>query len=127
MIQSSPPNQTAASPSAFRVRRSTIHGRGVFAAQPIPEDERIGVYEGSPTEADGTYVLWVEDGKGGSYGIRGTGPLRFLNHSHAPNAEFDGEELWALRDILPGEEITFHYGEDWGEERSDELAATLAR
>jgi SET domain-containing protein len=127
MIQPPLPSPTSASTGVFQVRRSSIHGRGVFAAQPIPEDERIGVYEGKPTEDDGTYVLWVEDGKGGSYGIRGTGPLRFLNHSHEPNAEFDGEELWALRDIAPGEEITFHYGEEWGEEPADQPSAPSER
>ena len=101
------------SPTGYRVGRSPIHGRGVFAVRAIPDDERIGVYEGLLTERNGAYVLWVEDGRGDSYGIRGTGALRFLNHSHEPNSEFDGEELWAMRDIHPGEEITFHYGDEW--------------
>ena len=41
---------------------------------------------------------------------------RLINHSCEPNAEMvnDEDELWlyALRDILPGEEITFDYGYD---------------
>ena len=40
---------------------------------------------------------------------------RFVNHSRRPNANFDGEELVALRPILLGEEITHNYGEDWGD------------
>ena len=115
MIKTSPTFAHDDSPTGYRIGRSLIHGRGVYAVRAIPADERIGVYEGRPTERDGAYVLWVEDGRGGCYGIRGTGALRFLNHSHEPNAEFDGEELWALRDIHPGEEITFNYGDDWSD------------
>ena len=39
--------------------------------------------------------------------------LKWLNHSSTPNVEFDGPQLYALRDIEPGEELTFHYGEEW--------------
>ena len=43
-------------------------------------------------------------------------PARFLNHSCAPNCEAVCEEgrIWitALRDIRPGEEVTFNYGYD---------------
>jgi SET domain-containing protein len=36
-----------------------------------------------------------------------------MNHSSRPNTEFVGVNLYALRDIQAGEELTFHYGEDW--------------
>ena len=43
-------------------------------------------------------------------------PARFLNHSCAPNSEAVCEDgrVWivGLRDIQPGEEITFNYGYD---------------
>ena len=39
--------------------------------------------------------------------------LRFLNHASKPNAEFDGDRLYARRVIRKDEEITFHYGEEW--------------
>ena len=39
--------------------------------------------------------------------------LRFLNHSRTPNVEFDGPELYAMRDIAPGEELRFDYGAEW--------------
>lgn len=95
-------------------RPSPVHGTGVFACVDIPGETLVGVYTGDPTETDGTYVLWVEDDEGGSWhGIDGTGVLRFLNHSRTPNVEFDGPELYALRDIGAGEELRFDYGADW--------------
>ncbi len=95
----------------LEVRESRIHGRGVYAVEPIEKGARIGTYHGHRTEVDDTYVLWVTDEDGVEYGINGTTDLKFLNHSCEPNAEFDGEELHALVDIAPGDEITFHYGE----------------
>lgn len=100
------------------VADSPIHGKGVFAGRCFAEGVVIGTYQGLPTQEDDTYVLWLcEDGQW--RGINGTGPLRFLNHSCEPNADFDGCELYALRDIASGEEITFHYGEEWEENCED--------
>lgn len=100
----------------IRVGRSPIHGRGVFAAERIRRGTRIGRFEGTPTDRDGTYVLWVLGDDDEFRGIRGTTPLRFLNHAADPNAEFREADLFALRGISPGEEITCHYGEAWDEE-----------
>ncbi|MEM9465730.1 MAG: SET domain-containing protein-lysine N-methyltransferase [Actinomycetota bacterium] len=94
-------------------KRSAIHGRGAFASVPITEGTHIGEYTGAPTADDGTYVLWVEGDDGEFHGIDGDGVLKWLNHSSAPNVEFDGPQLYALRDIDAGEELTFHYGEEW--------------
>ena len=94
-------------------RRSPIHGKGCFATRAISAEEYIGEYTGRPTAAAGTYVLWVEGDDGEFHGIDGDGVLRWLNHSADPNVEFDGPQLFALRDIEAGEELTFHYGEEW--------------
>jgi SET domain-containing protein len=96
-----------------RVGRSLIQGRGVFAAQRFRPGAPIGTFEGRPTRTDGTYVLWLVDDDGSQTGIRGSNELRFLNHSSNPNAEFEGLELVALRNIQPGCEITLDYGEAW--------------
>ncbi|EGV51182.1 SET domain-containing protein [Candidatus Endoriftia persephonae] len=94
---------------------STIHGVGLFAKQAISEGEYIGTYEGPKAKRDGTYVLWVfEEGKE-PVGRSGRNLLRYLNHQDEGNAEFDGFDLYALRDIEPDEEITFDYG-GWEEE-----------
>jgi len=98
----------------FEVRPSRIHGLGVFAKRPIDRKERIGSYLAHRTRRDGMYVLWVEDDRGGKWrGFNGYGRLRYLNHSSAPNSEFDGLSLFAIRPIRPGEEITIHYGQEW--------------
>ncbi len=94
---------------------SQVHGTGVFARRAIAAEARIGTYHGTPTAADGTHVLWVENGHGGWDGIIGTGLLRFLNHSRTPNVEFDGHLLYSLRRIERGEELVFDYGEEWAD------------
>ncbi len=99
--------------NGYFVAGSPIHGRGLFATHEIGEGDRIGEYEGPDVEVDGTYVLWVEDDDDVWRGILGENELRYLNHSGLPNAAFEGPELFAMRRIAPGEEITIHYGEDW--------------
>lgn len=96
----------------LQVRRSAIHGRGLFPRAPIRAGTRIGEYRGERTTRNGAYVLWIQE-DGTVYGIIGRNELRFMNHSASPNAWFDGPVLYALRLIEPGEEITLDYGEDW--------------
>ena len=105
-------------PLAERVRvgPSPIHGQGCFALKRFRKGQWIGDYVGEPTMTDDTYVLWVNEGterKPDWRGIDGKNALRHLNHSSRPNAELDGPRLYALRAIAPGDEITFHYGEEW--------------
>lgn len=91
--------------------KSGIDGKGCFAARRIASGTVIGRFEGEPTDTDGPHVLWLDDGRG----LRVTNELRYLNHADDPNADFDGEtlEVWALRAIAKGEEITIHYGPEW--------------
>lgn len=113
MTRPAAPNPT----ELVEARESRIHGTGVFARGPIAAGALVGVYEGEPTDTDDTYVLWIEDDENTDTwrGIDGTGVLRFLNHSRTPNVEFDGPELYAMRDIAPGEELLFDYGAEWAE------------
>jgi SET domain-containing protein len=101
-----------------QVADSPIHGKGLFAGESIPEGAYIGFYEGTETQENGMYVLWVQqdssDGESGEEvwsGFDGTGDLRFLNHSQPANCEMDGQDCYAARDIQPGEELTIDYGE----------------
>lgn len=104
----------AALADLVETRESPVHGTGVFARTAIANGDRIGSYEGDPTEVDDTFVLWVEDDEGGTWhGIDGTGLLRYLNHSRSPNVEFDGPDLFAVGDIAAGEELFFDYGDEW--------------
>lgn len=97
------------------VKQSSIHGLGVFAASDIPPGSPIGCYEGEPTDDNGTHVLWIEQDDGSEVGIDGQNDLRYLNHSSLPNCEFDGPQLFAVESITAGQELTFHYGDDWDE------------
>lgn len=96
-----------------KVKRSSIHGRGLFAEVAIDKGALIGEYQGPIAKRNGSYVLWFEDEEGILRGIVGRNEIRFVNHSLAPNAEFVGPELVALSPIQAGAEITAHYGEDW--------------
>lgn len=96
---------------------SRIHGFGLFAREAIEAGSYIGTYQGPEAKRNGTYVLWVYDNDSPPIGRSGRNLLRWLNHQKTGNAEFDGFDLYASRDIAPGEEITFDYGweDDEGE------------
>lgn len=99
---------------------------GLFAQALIPAESYIGEYAGPPVTEDGRYVLWVEEDDGSWSGIDGRNALRYMNHDPKPNAELNGVELYALRDIERGEEITIHYGEDWAEGDPEEPDSVVA-
>lgn len=92
------------------VDESPIHGRGLYAAEVIPAGAYIGTFKGPAAKRNGTHVLWLMDADGNWYGRRGMNALRYLNHEPEPNAEFYHFDLYALRDIERGEEITIDYG-----------------
>lgn len=116
----------------FEIRTSTIEGagKGLFAKQLIGEEDTIGYYTGEilseeefhdPERPFSAYVLWVCR----THIILGEGPkanyTRYINHSDEPNAFLITSSRWktarfeALREIEPGEEIFFNYGEDYWE------------
>ncbi len=94
------------------VKVSGIHGKGLFAKKDIESNTYLGEYEGPEAKRNGSHVLWVLD-EDEVVGRSGRNKLRYLNHSKGYCAEFDGFELFSLRQIKAGEEITINYGEDW--------------
>lgn len=116
------------------IRRSPIHGMGVFSSRKIRKGTRILQYVGELIDKEESnrrgLALFEEARKTGGASVYifelndecdldGNKPYndaRLINHSCDPNAEMvnEDDELWlfALRDILPGEEITFDYGYD---------------
>jgi hypothetical protein len=110
----------------IEVRRSDVHGLGVFAARRIPKGARIIEYVGervSHDEADRRYeekdandshtFLFIVDSKTViDAGVDGN-DARFFNHSCDPNCESTVEKrrvyIEALRDIEPGTELTYDY------------------
>jgi len=105
-------------------RSSRIHGMGGYARQPIGAGTHVIEYVGekiTKTEAldrcegQNAYIFKLDD----EFDLDGNvswNPARFINHSCAPNceAEMDEDRIWiiALRDIAPGEELSFNYGYD---------------
>lgn len=105
-------------------RESSIQGRGAFAQELIPAKTPLIEYVGEKItkaesaarcEADNPYIFNLDD----DFDLDGDvpwNPAKFINHSCDPNceAEFFGEQIWimAIRDIKPGEEITFNYSYD---------------
>ena len=101
------------------VARSVIHGRGLFARRALEKDEYIGTYRGRRTQKNGMHVLWIWSEKRARWeGIDGQNEMRFLNHDANPNADWWGTELYAIRPIAQGEEITFDYGWDSDEDEA---------
>lgn len=88
------------------VKKSKIHGKGMFAAKKIKKDVVLGPLLGRPTKKDGTYVLWLTAKKG----LRVTNDYRFINHSNKPNCALTGTEVVTLKSIKKDEELFHHYG-----------------
>jgi SET domain-containing protein len=115
-----------AGPALFRVRRSSVHGLGVFAARRIRKGTRIVEYLGervSHREADRryehksrrdghTFLFVVDNSVVIDAGANGN-EARFINHGCDPNCESVTEErrvfVEAIRTIQPGEELTYDY------------------
>ena len=115
---------------AVRVARSRIDGYGVFAAEPIAQRRKIGEIRGESISiaearrrADGLARIMIVEvsTRKAIDASHSTDPMRFTNHSCAPNARLelrDGRiEFYALRAIAPGEELTVDYGETHHEGR----------
>ena len=118
------------------LRRSTIHGRGVYARSDIPKGTRLIEYTGehiSNAEADRRYeddkmgrhhtFLFTVDEKVVIDGARKGNDARFLNHSCDGNCEAVTDRkrifLEARRNIKAGEELLY----DYQYERTDEHTA----
>jgi SET domain-containing protein len=109
-------------------RRSTVHGFGVFAGEPINKNRRIIDYAGelvsnSTSEArEERYLaegcIWVfrVNRRFSRDAAVGGNNARFINHSCRPNCwiEVADTTIWirASRSIRKGEEITYDYSTD---------------
>jgi uncharacterized protein len=102
------------------IRSSSIHAAGCYTTSPLAKGTRVVEYTGpriSKKEADAkyrdsaiTYLFGIGDG---STVIEGYGMAMFINHSCDPNCETEelNGEVWvnSLREIAPGEELTYDY------------------
>ncbi|PJK12145.1 SET domain-containing protein-lysine N-methyltransferase [Lysobacteraceae bacterium NML95-0200] len=115
-------------------RQSAIHGNGVFATAAIAKGEYIVRYKGrlrSHAEVDADYGELEGSGHTFLFTLNDEYVIdanfdgniaRWINHSCSPNCEailYEDEQgrrdrdkirIHALRDIAPGEELSFNYG-----------------
>ena len=109
---------------AVRVAPSRIDGQGAFAAENIPARRKIGEIRGesiSVREArrrakHTARIMIVEVSERRAIDASGSSdPLRYTNHSCQPNVVLrirQGRvEIYAMRDVACGEELTANYGE----------------
>ncbi len=121
------PAPAATDSRRIQVRRSGVHGKGVFAIKPIAAGERIIEYKGEiitwpealrrhphdPTDPNHTSYFHIDDKHVLDANVNGNA-ARWINHACDPNCQADETDgrvfIEALRDIAPGEELFYDYG-----------------
>jgi uncharacterized protein len=114
------------SPRPFEVRRSKVHGRGVFATRSIRKGTRLIEYIGEIIDEDEadrrypwvddephhTFLFRLEDGSVIDAGPRGNA-AKYINHSCDPNCEAVEDDgrifIEAIRGVRKGEELVYDY------------------
>lgn len=125
-------SQPSTAAPAYEIRRSPIHGTGVFASRHLRKGERIVEYRGElitkeESERRGLALMEKARGDGGAAvyiftlddewdldGDQAENDARLINHSCDPNCEawnYDNRLfIEASRAIKKGEELSFNYG-----------------
>ncbi len=122
-----PKTTPAAGGRRIQVRRSGVHGKGVFALAPLARGEVVIEYKGEviswtealrrhphdPKDPDHTFYFHVDE-KNVIDAKVGGNAARWINHACQPNCEADEVDgrifIKALRAIKPGEELFYDYG-----------------
>lgn len=109
----------------FEVRRVPGKGMGMYAVAPVKKGDFIMEYTGTklPTaSADGlgTKYLFEIDKEWTIDGSPRSNTARYINHACKPNCEVDIRDgrlmLYAIKNIKPGDELSFDYGEEYFDE-----------
>ena len=111
----------------IQVRRSGVHGKGVFAVAALARGAVIIEYKGEvinwkealrrhphdPADPNHTFYFHIDDGNVIDAKVGGNS-ARWINHACQPNCEADEANgrvfIKALRAIRPGEELFYDYG-----------------
>lgn len=117
----------------WKVKKSKVHGTGVFATSDIPKNKKIIEYIGDKvTKSEGDrrsaerikkYLNKKNEGSvyifelNKKYDIDGSpkyNKARYINHSCSPNCEVDilNNQIWiiSIKKIKKGEELNYDYG-----------------
>ena len=110
-----------------QVRRSGVHGKGVFALTHIPAGAKIIEYTGElitwkealrrhphdPAQPNHTFYFHIDDRHVIDANVGGNA-ARWINHACDTNCEADEVDgrvfIKATRDVQPGEELFYDYG-----------------
>mgnify|MGYP001304552940 CR=1 FL=1 len=126
----------------WKVKKSKVHGNGVFASKEIPKNIKIIEYVGDKIlksegdrRSESRIKKFLKSKKTGSvyifelnrkYDIDGfvkRNKARFINHSCNPNCEVSIEDnkIWisSIKKIFIGEELTYDYGYSFDEDYTD--------
>jgi uncharacterized protein len=111
----------------IQVRRSGVHGKGVFALTPIAKGETVIEYVGEiitwpealrrhphdPSDPHHTFYFHIDDKRVIDAKVGGNA-ARWINHACQPNCEADEQDgrifIKARRALKPGEELFYDYG-----------------
>lgn len=122
-----PAANAAAAGRRIQVRRSGVHGKGVFALKPLKKGEVVIEYKGEvidwpealrrhphdPSDPNHTFYFHVDEHNVIDAKVGGNA-ARWINHACEPNCEADEVDgrvfIKALRGIKPGEELFYDYG-----------------
>lgn len=129
--KSKQPSRTAADKARtgrrIQVRRSGVHGKGVYAVEPLAREEVVIEYKGEviswkealrrhphdPSDPNHTFYFHIDD-RNVIDAAFGGNSARWINHACVPNCEADevGGRVFikTLRAIRPGEELFYDYG-----------------
>jgi hypothetical protein len=121
------PKKSPTNPRRLQVRRSGIHGKGVYAAQDIAAGDTLIEYVGEiisweeaqarhphdPQNPNHTFYFHIDETRVID-ALYGGNSSRWINHACDPNCEADEQDgrifIKALRDIVCGEELNYDYG-----------------
>jgi uncharacterized protein len=121
------PTSTPRPGRRIQVRRSGVHGKGVYALRPIRKGETLIEYKGQmvtwkealrrhphdPKDPDHTFFFHIDEQHVIDANVGGNA-ARWINHACNPNCESDIVDnrvfIKALRAIKPGEELFYDYG-----------------
>ncbi len=128
-VSNDPANKSAKSAphKRLQVRRSGIHGKGVYATQDLSAEDTLIEYVGEiisweeaqarhphdPSNPNHTFYFHVDDTRVID-ALFGGNSSRWINHACDPNCEAEERDgriyIKALRDISAGEELNYDYG-----------------
>ena len=118
---------TPAGGRRIQVRKSGVHGKGVYALQPIARGTRIIEYRGEvvswaeaqrrhphdPSDPNHTFFFHIDDQHVIDAAVGGNA-ARWINHACEPNCKAEEEDgrifIDARRNIRAGEELFYDYG-----------------